>query len=99
MVALSTGNVYPLSKVSRGGCRESDALTPFGEYANSAVARERIFEFHSRADGASMALLRLFYAVELRYGVLVDIARKVHEGVPINLANGHFNCIWQGGCQ
>jgi nucleoside-diphosphate-sugar epimerase len=96
MVALSTGNVYPLSEVSRGGCREGDSLTPLGEYANSAVARERIFEFHSRAHGTSMALLRLFYAVELRYGVLVDIARKVHEGVPINLANGHFNCIWQG---
>jgi len=96
IAALSTGNVYPLSEVSRGGSGETDALTPLGEYANSAVARERIFEFHSRAHGGPIALLRLFYAVELRYGVLVDIARKVHEGLPIDLANGYFNCIWQG---
>jgi nucleoside-diphosphate-sugar epimerase len=96
IVALSTGNVYPLSEVSRSGSQENDALTPAGEYANSVVARERIFEFHSRAHGTPIALVRLFYAVELRYGVLLDIARKVHDGVPIDLANGYFNCIWQG---
>jgi nucleoside-diphosphate-sugar epimerase len=96
IVALSTGNVYPLSEVSRGGSAETGPLTPLGEYANSAVARERIFEFHSRARHTSIALIRLFYAVELRYGVLLDIARKVHDGVPIDLANGYFNCIWQG---
>jgi nucleoside-diphosphate-sugar epimerase len=96
IVALSTGNVYPLSEVSRGGSAETDPLTPLGEYANSAVARERIFEFHSRAHRTPIALIRLFYAVELRYGVLLDIARKVHGGVPIDLANGYFNCIWQG---
>ncbi len=96
IVALSTGNVYPLSDVTTGGSRESDALTPVGEYANSAVARERIFEFHSRLTETPIALIRLFYAVELRYGILVDIARKVHDGAPIDLANGYFNCIWQG---
>ena len=96
IVALSTGNVYPLSAVSRGGSVETDALTPLGEYANAAVARERIFEFHSRRNGTALALLRLFYAVELRYGVLADIARKVHVGDPISLGNGLFNCIWQG---
>jgi nucleoside-diphosphate-sugar epimerase len=96
IVALSTGNVYPLSEVSRGGSAETDQLTPLGEYANSAVARERIFEFHSRGHGTPMAVIRLFYALELRYGVLLDIARKVHDGVPIELANGYFNCIWQG---
>lgn len=96
MVALSTGNVYPLSEASRGGSTETDALTPLGEYANTAVARERIFEFHSRRNGTALALLRLFYAVELRYGVLADIARKVHAGAPIALGNGSFNCIWQG---
>lgn len=95
IVALSTGNVYPQSDPSRGGSVESDPLTPVGEYANAAVARERIFEFHSRANHTPMALLRLFYAVELRYGVLADIARKVHAGEPIDLANGWFNCIWQ----
>ena len=96
IVALSTGNVYPLSEVSRGGSVESDPLTPLGEYANAAVARERIFEFHSERNGTVVALLRLFYAVELRYGVLVDIARKVLSGEPIPRANGSFNCIWQG---
>lgn len=96
IVALSTGNVYPLSDVKRGGSVESDSLTPLGEYANAAVARERIFEFHSRNDAIPIALLRLFYAVELRYGVLVDIARKVWANQPMDLTNGYFNCIWQG---
>ncbi|HWN94188.1 MAG TPA: NAD(P)-dependent oxidoreductase [Methylomirabilota bacterium] len=95
IVALSTGNVYARNEVSRGGSIETDPLTPLGEYANAAVARERIFEFHSRRNGTSVALLRLFYAVELRYGVLVDIARKVHAGEPISLATGSFTCIWQ----
>jgi nucleoside-diphosphate-sugar epimerase len=96
IVALSTGNVYPLSAVSGGGSVETDPLTPLGEYANAAVARERIFEFHSQRHGTPITLLRLFYAVELRYGVLVDIAQKVKAREPIELANGHFNCIWQG---
>jgi hypothetical protein len=96
IVALSTGNVYPMSDVTRGGAVESDPLTPLGEYANAAVARERIFEFHSQRLGTRLAQVRLFYAVELRYGVLVDIARKVHAGEPIPLENGSFTCIWQG---
>lgn len=95
IVALSTGNVYPQSEVSRGGSVETDSLTPLGEYANAAVGRERIFEFYSRRQETPVAMLRLFYAVELRYGVLADIARKVYTGEPIALANGHFNCIWQ----
>lgn len=96
IVALSTGNVYPLSEVNRGGSLEADALTPFGEYANAAVARERVFEYYSRRHGTSIALLRLYYAVELRYGVLVDIARQILAGAPVPLATGYFNCIWQG---
>ena len=95
IVALSTGNVYPLSAVGRGGSVESDPLTPVGEYANAAVARERIFEFYSRRNNTALAVLRLFYAVELRYGVLVDIARKIYAGEPLPLATGSFNCIWQ----
>jgi nucleoside-diphosphate-sugar epimerase len=75
---------------------ESDLLTPLGEYANSAVGRERILEFYSLRDGLSLTLLRLCYAVELRYGVLLDIAQQVHAGKPIDLATGFFNCIWQG---
>lgn len=96
LVALSTGNVYPPSPVSDQGSLESDALTPLGEYANSTVGRERILEFYSHRDGFPLALLRLCYAVELRYGVLLDIAQKVHAGEAIDLSNGLFNCIWQG---
>jgi nucleoside-diphosphate-sugar epimerase len=96
IAALSTGNVYPLSAVNRGGSVEGDPLTPLGEYANAAVARERIFQFYSARQSTPVALLRLYYAVELRYGVLVDIARKVAAGETIELANGSFNCIWQG---
>jgi nucleoside-diphosphate-sugar epimerase len=96
IVALSTGNVYPLSSVAEGGAVESDPLTPLGEYANAAVARERIFEYLSERNGIKVLLLRLFYAVELRYGVLRDLADKVWNGEPIDLANGFFNCIWQG---
>ena len=96
IVALSTGNVYPFSEVSRGGSLETDPLTPIGEYPNAAVGRERIFEFYSRAQNTPVTQLRLFYAVELRYGVLVDIAQKVYASESIDLANGYFNCIWQG---
>ncbi|HWH68833.1 MAG TPA: NAD(P)-dependent oxidoreductase, partial [Candidatus Sulfotelmatobacter sp.] len=96
IVALSTGNVYPFSPISAGGSLETAPLTPVGEYANSAVARERFLEFHSLQAGTPVALMRLFYAVDLRYGVLVDLARKVVQGQPIDLASGAFNCIWQG---
>lgn len=96
IVALSTGNVYPLSSADGSGSIESDPLTPLGEYPNAAVARERLFEYFSQKNGTPVALIRLFYAVELRYGVLVDIARKVLAGEPIDLTNSCFNCIWQG---
>ena len=96
IVALSTGNVYPLTAVSRGGADEADPLTPLGEYANAAVARERVFQFYSERLDVPLVLLRLYYAVELRYGVLVDIARKVHGEETIDLRNGHVTCIWQG---
>jgi len=96
IVALSTGNVYPLVPITTGGAREDCPLTPLGEYANAAVARERVFDYFSRQNGTHVALIRLNYAVELRYGVLVDIARKVWMGEPVDLANGFFNCIWQG---
>jgi nucleoside-diphosphate-sugar epimerase len=96
IVALSTGNVYPLVPVETRGATEAHPLTPLGEYANAAVARERILEYFSRKNATAMALLRLNYAVELRYGVLADIARKVWMQEPIDLTNGFFNCIWQG---
>jgi nucleoside-diphosphate-sugar epimerase len=96
IVALSTGNVYPHSPVVQGGSVESDPLTPLGEYANATVGRERIFEFYSNRNGTRLALLRLFYALEMRYGVLRDLADKIWAGKAIDLTNGHFNCIWQG---
>lgn len=96
IVAFSTGNVYPLTPVSSGGPREDHPLTPIGEYPNSAVARERIFEHFSHTRGIPMAILRLNYACELRYGVLVDIALKVWREELIDLSMGHFNILWQG---
>jgi nucleoside-diphosphate-sugar epimerase len=96
IAALSTTNVYPLTKTALGGASENHPLTPSGEYGNAAVARERIFDFYSRRQETPVALLRLSYAVELRYGVLVDIARKVWSGETISLANGYVSCIWQG---
>jgi nucleoside-diphosphate-sugar epimerase len=96
MVALSTGNVYPLVPAAGSGSMEADALTPLGEYSNAAVARERIFEFFARRNGTPLVIVRLNYAVDLRYGVLVDIARKVPVGEPIDVTTGYFNCIWQG---
>lgn len=96
MVALSSGSIYPFVRVASGGAVESEPLTPLGEYANACVARERIFEYYSQIDGTPIALLRLFYAVELRYGILVDLAAKVFAEERIDLKMGYFNWIWQG---
>lgn len=96
IAALSTGNVYPLSSVNGPGSSESVEMTPVGEYANSCVARERIFEYFSRRDDTPVTLVRLSYAVDLRYGVLVDIARKVFYDQPLDVSMGYLNCIWQG---
>jgi dTDP-4-dehydrorhamnose reductase len=95
IVAFSTGNVYGLTPVTRGGSVESDRLQPLGEYAMSCVGRERVFEHFSGTLGIPLALLRLNYACELRYGVLVDLARLVWAGETVDLAMGHFNVLWQ----
>ena len=96
IAAFSTGNVYPLVSVQSGGAKESDDVGPVGEYAMSCLGRERIFEHFSRSLNVPVSLLRLNYAVEMRYGVLADMARKIFEREPIDLAMGHFNMIWQG---
>jgi nucleoside-diphosphate-sugar epimerase len=95
VAAFSTGNVYGLSPVARGGSQELDELKPVGEYAMSCLGRERIFEHFSRTAGVKTAILRLNYSTELRYGVLVDIAQRVHAGQPIALSMGYLNSIWQ----
>ena len=95
IVAFSAGNVYPLQPVENGGATESTPVSPVGEYAQSALGRERLFEYASARWGTRVALLRLNYAVELRYGVLVDIGTAVNERRPVDLRMGLVNVIWQ----
>ncbi len=96
IVAFSTGNVYGLSPVVRGGSRESDPLVAVGDYAMSCVGRERMFQHFSIANKTPVALIRLNYATETRYGVMVDMAAKVWRGEPVPLSMGNLNAIWQG---
>ena len=96
IVTFSTGNVYPLRPVSQGGAVETTPVDPIGEYAQSALGRERMFQYASARWGTRVTILRLNYAVELRYGVLVDIARAVLEQRPISLCMPYVNVIWQG---
>lgn len=95
VVAFSTGNVYPLVPVSGGGARETEAPAPVGEYAASCLGRERVFEHYASTHGTRVAIVRLNYAIDLRYGVLTDIATKVMHGTPVPLAMGYVNVIWQ----
>jgi nucleoside-diphosphate-sugar epimerase len=95
IVVFSTGNVYGLTDLRSGGSRETDPVSPVGEYAQSCLARERIFEYHSNEYKTECLIFRLNYAVDLRYGVLVDVARKVHSGEQVDLSVPAFNAIWQ----
>jgi len=96
IVCFSTGNVYGRSTVSRGGSQEGDALIPDSEYAASTIGRERVFESVARRTGSPLLLYRLFYACDLRYGVVTEIARRVLEGEPVDMTTGWVNVIWQG---
>lgn len=96
IAAFSTGCVYPLVPVGSGGSSESDPPVATGEYAQSCLGRERMFEYGSLRHNTKIVLIRLNYSVEMRYGVLVDIGTKVHGQEEIDLSMGHFNVIWQG---
>ena len=96
MVVFSTGNVYGMVPAAGPASTEEDAPAPAGEYAQSCLGRERVVEFVSREHGLRAIIFRLNYAVDLRYGTLVDVARRVRAGQPIDLTVGFFNAIWQG---
>ncbi|MDP2984104.1 MAG: NAD(P)-dependent oxidoreductase [Candidatus Latescibacter sp.] len=95
-VVFSTGSIYDLWPSDSDGPSESDTTYAIGEYANSCLGRERIFEYYSRTYGTKVLLFRLNYAIDLRYGVLLEIGKQVYEGKPNNLAMGYANVIWQG---
>lgn len=96
LVCFSTGNVYPMVPVESQGCSEEVPVQPVGEYGTTGVGRERLLEFVSRRYGTPVSLVRLNYAVELRYGVLVDLGLQLLAGQPIDLGVSHVNLVWQG---
>jgi nucleoside-diphosphate-sugar epimerase len=96
IVALSTGNVYPFTAPDGGGSREEDVPGPVGEYAQSCLGRERVFEHFSLVHGTRVTLIRLNYANEPRYGIIVDLTQKILEERPIDVTMGAVNVIWQG---
>jgi len=96
IVVFSSGNIYPMVPVASGGASEQTIPEPVGEYAMSCLARERMFEYGSQTYSTPVFLYRLNYAVDLRYGVLYDIAAQLLGGKPIKLSTPCFNCIWQG---
>ncbi len=96
MVVFSSGNIYPIVPLSSGGCSETDKIGPIGEYTMSCLARERAFEYAANHYGANVFIYRLNFAVDLRYGVLYDMAEKIMSGTPIDITTPVLNCIWQG---
>lgn len=96
IVYVSSGNVYRFSDVKKGGASEIAPLDPIGEYAQSRLGGERMVQFYAARNGTPSVIVRLFYATELRYGIILDIATKVWGRKPIDLSMGYVNQIWQG---
>lgn len=96
IIYVSSGNVYQYTPVTSSGATEEDPVEPIGEYAMSRLGGERLAEFYSKQQNTPLSIVRLFYATELRYGILIDIAQKIHAQIPIDLSMGHVNQIWQG---
>lgn len=96
IVAFSTGNVYPFTEIEKGGPTEEDPTGPVGEYAQSCLGRERVCEYFSRTNTTPLVIFRLNYAIDMRYGVLLEIAQSVYHETPIDLKTGYVNIIWQG---
>jgi nucleoside-diphosphate-sugar epimerase len=96
IVVFSTGNVYPLTPVLMGGADENLSPQPVGEYAQSCLGRERLFQYYSSIHNTPILIYRLNYANDVTYGVLLEIARSVKEKKPVDLSMGHVNVIWQG---
>ena len=95
-VVFSSGNVYDLPEAASGGSLETDKVRPIGEYTQSVLARERVFQYYASKYGTRSLIFRLDYSIALEYGVLSDIAKKVNEEKPIAIENACFNCVWQG---
>lgn len=96
IVVYSTGNVYPFMSPDSGGATEQQAPEPIGEYGQSCLGRERVFQYFSSIYNTPLLIYRLNYAIDLRYGVLLEIAKTVKEGRPVDLSTGYVNVIWQG---